>query len=72
MRDALRAVLQESIDARGTTISDYRDAFGESGGFEQWLRVYDRAGLPCTVCGTTIKRIVLTNRSAFYCPTCQR
>jgi formamidopyrimidine-DNA glycosylase len=72
LRDALHAVLQESIDARGTTISDYRDAFGESGGFEQWLRVYDREGLPCTVCGTPIKRIVLTNRSAFYCPRCQR
>jgi formamidopyrimidine-DNA glycosylase len=72
LRDALRAVLQESIDARGTTISDYRDASGERGNFDQRLRVYDRAGDPCVGCGTAIKRVVLSNRSAFYCPACQR
>jgi formamidopyrimidine-DNA glycosylase len=72
LRDALRAVLQESIDARGTTISDYRDASGERGGFDRLLRVYDRAARPCVACGASIKRIVLTNRSAFYCPACQR
>jgi formamidopyrimidine-DNA glycosylase len=72
LRDALRAVLQESIDARGTTISDYRDASGERGGFDQRLRAYDRAGLPCVACAAPIKRVVLSNRSAFYCPHCQR
>lgn len=72
LRDHLRDVLNESIAQRGTTISDYRDAFGESGGFDTWLRVYDRAGEPCVTCGTPVKRIVLTNRSAFYCPQCQR
>ncbi|HSJ09157.1 MAG TPA: bifunctional DNA-formamidopyrimidine glycosylase/DNA-(apurinic or apyrimidinic site) lyase [Longimicrobiales bacterium] len=72
LRDTLRAVLQESIDARGTTISDYRDASGERGGFDRWLRVYDRAGMPCRECGTPIKRVVLSNRSAFYCPHCQK
>jgi len=72
LRNHLRDVLNESIANRGTTISDYRDAFGESGGFERWLRVYDRAGEPCVVCATPIRRVVLTNRSAFYCPVCQR
>jgi formamidopyrimidine-DNA glycosylase len=72
LRDTLRAVLQESIDARGTTISDYRDGSGEPGAFNTRLRVYDRAGRPCVNCGTVIKRVVLTNRSAFYCPSCQR
>ena len=72
LRDTLRAVLQESIDARGTTISDYRDASGERGEFDQRLRVYDREGLPCRECGSIIKRVVLSNRSAFYCPQCQK
>jgi formamidopyrimidine-DNA glycosylase len=72
LRDALRAVLQESIDARGTTISDYRDASGEPGGFDRRLRVYDRAGSPCTACDAIVKRVVLSNRSAFYCPRCQK
>ena len=72
LRDALQAVLSESIDVRGTTISDYRDASGEKGGYDTRLRVYDRAGEPCRVCRTAIKRVVLTNRSAYYCPNCQR
>jgi formamidopyrimidine-DNA glycosylase len=72
LRDALRDVLEEAIDARGTTISDYRDASGEPGTFDRRLRAYDRAGQPCVNgCGGTIRRIVLSNRSAFYCPTCQ-
>jgi formamidopyrimidine-DNA glycosylase len=72
LRDALRAVLQEAIDFRGTTISDYRDADGAEGGFDVRLQVYGRDGLPCVLCATPIKRIVLTNRSAFYCPKDQR
>ena len=68
----LRDVLEEAIEARGTTFSDYRDADGEAGAFEPRLRVYGRQGLPCPVCGAPIKRVVLTNRSAFYCPRDQR
>lgn len=72
LRETLRDVLQESIDARGTTISDYRDASGEPGAFVRRLRVYDRQGEPCVTCGTPVKRVVLSNRSAFYCPVCQK
>jgi formamidopyrimidine-DNA glycosylase len=72
LRDALCAVLQESIDSRGTTISDYRDASGEPGGFNLRLRVYGREGEPCLRCGTPIRRVVLSGRSAFYCPDCQK
>jgi formamidopyrimidine-DNA glycosylase len=72
LQNALQSVLLESIDARGTTISDYRDASGERGNFERRLRVYDRAGEPCTSCGTEIRRVVLSNRSAFYCRRCQK
>jgi formamidopyrimidine-DNA glycosylase len=72
LRETLQAVLRESIEARGTTISDYRDGTGERGGFDRRLRVYDREGLPCTACATPVRRVVLSNRSAFYCPSCQR
>jgi formamidopyrimidine-DNA glycosylase len=72
LHPALRMVLEESIALRGTTVSDYRDGEGAEGGFEPRLRVYGREGLPCIVCGAPIKRIVLSNRSAFYCPQCQR
>lgn len=71
LRTTIRDVLQESIDFRGTTLLDYRDASGEEGAFVERLQVYDRDTEPCPKCGTPIKRIVLTNRSAFYCPKCQ-
>ncbi|MGH7501334.1 MAG: bifunctional DNA-formamidopyrimidine glycosylase/DNA-(apurinic or apyrimidinic site) lyase [Longimicrobiales bacterium] len=72
LRDAIHEVLSEAIHSRGTTLNDYRDGTGERGGFQFQLRVYDREGEPCFRCGTAIKRIVLSNRSAFYCPNCQR
>lgn len=71
LRDAIRDVLQEAIEARGTTLNDYRDADGVAGGFEPRLRVYGREGEPCVRCGTPIRRVAITNRSAFYCPSCQ-
>lgn len=72
LRDAIQEVLREAIDFRGTTLLDYRDASGEEGAFARRLRVYDRAGEPCTVCGTPIRRIVQGGRSTFFCPKCQR
>ena len=72
LRETLRDVLTASIESRGTTVSDYRDADGVEGGFAQLLRVYERQGEPCARCGTNIKRVVFTNRSAYYCPKCQR
>lgn len=72
LRASVRTILAAAIAARGTTISDYRDGSGNEGGFSQLLQVYGRDGWPCLRCATLIKRIVLTNRSAFYCPSCQR
>jgi formamidopyrimidine-DNA glycosylase len=72
LREAVRTVLQEAIDFRGTTLLDYRDAAGEEGGFAARLRVYDRAGEPCRTCGAPIERIVQGGRSTFFCAACQR
>jgi formamidopyrimidine-DNA glycosylase len=72
IRDAVRDVLQESIDYRGTTLLDYRDASGEPGGFVGRLRVYDREGQPCVTCHRPIRRIVQGGRSTFFCAHCQR
>lgn len=72
VRDGVRKVLTEAIEHRGTTFLDYRDARGEEGAFAARLKVYDREGQPCTVCGGTIQRIVQGGRSTFFCPSCQR
>jgi formamidopyrimidine-DNA glycosylase len=70
--EALRAVLEEAIEAGGSSVSDYVDADGESGFFQLQHRVYRRTGEPCLVCGTGIQRVVVAGRSSHYCPKCQR
>ncbi|MBN9291563.1 MAG: DNA-formamidopyrimidine glycosylase, partial [Hyphomicrobium denitrificans] len=71
---AIREVLEQAIDARGSTLRDYRDASGASGGFQNSFAVYDRAGRPCprAGCGGEIRRVVHAGRASFYCPRCQR
>lgn len=68
---ALRRILRAAIEARGTTLRDYRDAGGGEGSFGHLLRVYGRDGLPCPRCGTAVERGVLSNRSIFVCRRCQ-
>jgi formamidopyrimidine-DNA glycosylase len=65
-------VLNEAIRWCGTSFSDYRDAEDKFGEFQNHLRVYDRHGKTCRQCPSAIKRIAIGNRSAFYCPSCQR
>jgi formamidopyrimidine-DNA glycosylase len=71
---AIRDVLEQAIDARGSTLRDYRDANGASGGFQNSFAVYDRAGRICPRpgCGGEIRRVVHAGRASFYCPRCQR
>jgi formamidopyrimidine-DNA glycosylase len=71
---AVRAVLEDAIAAGGSTLRDYRQANGEVGAFQHAFCVYDREGEPCRRkgCGGTVRRIVQSGRSTFYCPKCQR
>jgi len=68
---AIREVLQEAIDHRGTTLRNYRDADGETGQNQFRLNVYRRQGEPCRRCGTPIERIVVGQRGTHFCPHCQ-
>jgi formamidopyrimidine-DNA glycosylase len=72
LRDELAALLRLAIEHRGSSVSDYVDAAGDKGGFQDLHRVYGREGEPCRACGTPIRRIVLAQRSAHFCPRCQR
>jgi formamidopyrimidine-DNA glycosylase len=72
--DAVKAVLKDAIAAGGSSLRDHRRTDGELGLFQHNFRVYDRDGKPCPTprCKATIKRIVQTGRSTFYCPVCQK
>ena len=69
---AVRQVLEAAIVQGGTTLRDFAGADGQAGYFAQQLQVYGRDGEPCRVCGSTIRRVILGQRSSFYCPKCQR
>ena len=70
----VRDVLNEAIAAGGSTLRDFSGTDGSEGAFQQRFAVYDREGEPCprTGCRGTIRRIVQSGRSTFYCPSCQK
>jgi formamidopyrimidine-DNA glycosylase len=72
--EAIRAVLEEAVEAGGSTLRDHRQANGELGYFQHVFKVYGREGSPCVRdrCRGTIARMTQSGRSTFYCPKCQR
>lgn len=69
---AMVEVLEAAIAAGGSSISDYVDARGEKGSFQQQHQVYGKHGQPCPRCGSELKRILVTQRGTTFCSACQR
>ena len=69
---AIKTTLQNAVSAGGSSLRDYVSTSGELGYFQLQTQVYDRAGLPCKICGTLIKKQTTGQRSTFYCPQCQK
>ena len=69
---AIREVLARAVRKGGSTLRDFSSADGQSGYFQLEAMVYDRAGEPCRVCGTTIRGIRQGQRATYYCPRCQK
>ena len=70
----IRDVLRSAIESGGSSLKDYRQADGELGYFQHSFDVYDREGQPCHTpsCAGSIRRLVQSGRSTFFCPQCQR
>jgi formamidopyrimidine-DNA glycosylase len=81
---AIKKVLKDAIAAGGSTLRDHAQATGDPGAFQHHFLVYGREGKPCKSassseavghkkkqCPGTVKRIVQSGRSTFYCPRCQ-
>jgi formamidopyrimidine-DNA glycosylase len=68
---AIRAALEAGIARQGSTLRDYRQPDGSSGGMQHEFKVYGRAGEPCDRCGTPIAKTRAGGRGTWYCPTCQ-
>ncbi len=69
---AIREVLEEAIEAGGSTLRDFAGSDGARGAFQERFRVYDREGAPCPACAAPVRRLVQSGRSTFYCAACQR
>lgn len=72
LHEAIAEILQLAIAHRGSSISDYVDADGARGSFQELHHVYGRQAKPCVRCGAPIRRIVLGQRGTHYCGHCQR
>lgn len=70
--DEVQAVLRQAMAMGGSSLKDFKDAHGSQGHFQLSTMVYGRAGGPCRVCGTPIRRLVQGQRSTFFCPACQK
>lgn len=70
--NAIRRVFRKAIGVGGTSFdATYKRINGESGEFQQALRVVGRTGEPCYRCGTPIIKTVVGQRGTYYCPNCQ-
>jgi len=64
---SIRDTLKEAIQRNGTSI----DWVYRGGDFQNYLRVYGRKDQACPECGTRIEKIIVGQRSTYYCPFCQ-
>ncbi len=71
---SIKKVLDNAIKFGGTTLKDFRQVGGEVGYFQNKLQVYGKEGKACfqRKCKGTIEKVVISGRSTFYCPTCQK
>ncbi len=71
---AIITILKAAILNNGTSLDDqqYVCGNGQPGYHQVHLNVYGLEGSPCSSCGTPIQRCVVAQRSAFFCPVCQK
>ncbi|NLX19972.1 MAG: bifunctional DNA-formamidopyrimidine glycosylase/DNA-(apurinic or apyrimidinic site) lyase [Desulfobulbus sp.] len=68
---ATRQILQEAIEAGGSTIGDFLNASGHPGYFQFHFKVYRQEGTACPICAHSIVKMTLAGRATYFCPSCQ-
>ena len=68
----LRQTLARALELGGSTLRDFTDVHGMSGGYQAQAGVYGREGQPCGRCGAAVRRVVQGQRSTYFCVSCQR
>ncbi len=70
--EAIRFVMNESIDRGGSTDRNYVQADGSRGNYLKYAAVYHKNGQPCKRCGYEISKIKVGGRGTHFCPNCQQ
>ena len=67
-------ILKKSIKLGGSSIKDFSDGHGKKGAYQQKFMVYGRYKERCLNrdCKSTIQKDIISQRSTFYCETCQK
>jgi len=68
---AINDILNAAILHAGSSVDDYVRLSGEKGGYVKYHKVYGRAGKPCLICKSIIKKINQGGRGTYFCPKCQ-
>ena len=69
-----RKILLKAISKGGSSIRDFKDTSGSKGGFQNEFKVYQQEGLRCKNrgCSDFIRKKIISNRSTFFCDSCQK
>ena len=69
-----KKVISKAIILGGSSIRDFSSSSGKKGSFQQHFSVYGKKGKKCTKrnCKGLIIKIIISNRSTFYCAKCQK
>jgi formamidopyrimidine-DNA glycosylase len=69
-----RKILLKAISKGGSSIRDFKDTSGLKGGFQNEFKVYQQEGVECKNigCSDLIRKKIISNRSTFFCDSCQK
>ena len=67
----IKQVLLSAINLGGSSIQNFVSPYGDKGRFSNSFKVYGRSNAPCDICSGMIEKIIIQQRSSFFCPLCQ-
>lgn len=71
LRENIIKEIATATKHKGTTVHTFTNAFGNAGGFQDYLKAYDHGGDKCPRCGHKMIKIKVAQRGTTYCPHCQ-
>lgn len=70
--NSIKLELEKGIRNRGTSFSDFEDAYGKRGENQKFLKVYGRGGEACLQCQTSLVKMKVAGRGTVCCKNCQK